>query len=149
MPFAAAAVETSDGTAESNRRSEALALARCVERRSERASKRPTLCVERRGRKDDDVPQMSLTLANDALHKVGNGRAMMLCLSTPTPSAWLKYIAVSRCKGKEQIRGSLFEISPHACRLFPMFCGLFFWRFLVSCSRAKMFGIAFAAMREP
>ena len=92
LPFAAAAVETSDGTAESNRRrSGALALARCVERRGERASGPLTLCVERRGRKDDDVPQMSLTLANDALHKVGNGRAMMLCLSTPTPSAWLKY----------------------------------------------------------
>ena len=58
---------------------------------SGRASGPLTLCVERRGRKDDDVPQMSLTLANDALHKAGNGRAMMLCLSTPTPSAWLKY----------------------------------------------------------
>ena len=38
LPFAAAAVETSDGTAESNRRSGALAHARGAERRGERAS---------------------------------------------------------------------------------------------------------------
>ena len=72
MPFATAAVVTSDGTAEEERRSRALALARVAER----ATHSPSGV----GDDDDDVPQMSLTLTNDALHKVGNGWAM-LCFS--------------------------------------------------------------------
>ena len=74
LPFATAAVETSDGTAEEKRRSRALALARPRPPRGRRASHPFS---------DDDVPQMSLTLTNDALHKVGNGWAM-LC-SSPGP----------------------------------------------------------------
>ena len=76
MPFATAAVVTSDGTAEEERRSRALALARVAER----ATHSPSGVGDD---DDDDVPQMSLTLTNDALHKVGNGWAM-LC-SSPGP----------------------------------------------------------------
>ena len=52
------------------KRSRLLARARAAERASDPFS--PSPCGA--GDDDDDVPQMSLTLTNDALHKVGNGR---------------------------------------------------------------------------